>query len=234
MRESKEISRTMWLRHDNERTWCQSHGGGGVWERHIRTVRNVLTAILTSANSRLDSSSLGTFFYEAMAIVNSRPLAIDNLNYPCGPEALTPNHILTMKSRMLMPPPGKFQREDVYARKRWRRVQYLADQFWSRWKNEYLSKLQMRQKWNQIQRNLRIGDIVLLKEEDFHWRLAKVVGRPTMASEHNLVRKGKKVRLLMSDPTHSKTGKRVKESTYLERPIHKLVLLLTDSNDDDV
>ena len=81
---------------------------GGVWERQIRTVRNVLTAILTSANSRLDSSSLRTFFYEVMAIVNSRPLAIDNLNDPCGPEALTPNHILTMKSRMLMPHPESF------------------------------------------------------------------------------------------------------------------------------
>ena len=165
---------------------------GGVWERQIRTVRNVLTAILTRANSRLDSSSLRTFFYEAMAIVNSRPLAIDNLNDPCGPEALTPNHLLTMKSRMLMPPPGKFQCEDVYARKRWRRVQYLADQFWSRWKKEYLANLQMRQKWNRKQRNLRIGDIVLLKDEDLvrcHWRLAKVVG--TMASEDNLVRKVK-------------------------------------------
>ena len=64
-----------------------------------------------------------------------------------------------------------------------------------------------------------------------HWRLAKVVG--TMASEDNLVLV-RKVRLLMSDPTLAKTGKRVKEPTYLERPIHKLVLLLPDSNDDDV
>ena len=52
-----------------------------------------------------------------------------------------------------------------------------------------------------------------------------------MASEDNLVRK---VKLLMSDPNLSQSGKRVKEPTYLERPIHKLVLLLTDPNDDDV
>ena len=51
-----------------------------------------------------------------------------------------------------------------------------------------------------------------------------------MSSEDNL----RKVRLLMSDPTLSKTGKRVKEPKYQERPIHKLVLLLTDSNDDDI
>ena len=112
---------------------------GGVWERQIRTIRDILTAILRQTNPRLDNSSLRTFLYETMAIVNSRPLAIENINDPCGPEALTPNHLLTMKSGIVMPPPGNFQKEDVYARKRWRRVQYLANQFWSRWKREYLA-----------------------------------------------------------------------------------------------
>ena len=66
---------------------------GGVWERQIRTIRNILTAILCQNNSRLDNSSLRTFLYETMAIVNSRPLAIENINDPLGPEALTPNHL---------------------------------------------------------------------------------------------------------------------------------------------
>ena len=143
-----------------------------------------------------------------MAIVNSRPLSVDNLNDPCGPEALTPNHLLTMKSKILMPFPGKFQSEDIYARKRWRRVQYLADQFWTRWKKVYLSNLQIRQKWNKTHRNVQIGDIVLLKDEDLvrcQWKLAKVV--QTMPSQDNLVRK---VRLLMADDTLTNKGKRVR------------------------
>ena len=109
---------------------------GGVWERQIRTIRSVLNAILHQSGGRLDSASLRTFFYEAMAIVNGRPLTVDNLGDPCGPEPLTPNHLLTMKSKVILPPPGDFVKEDVYARKRWRRVQYLANEFWARWRKE--------------------------------------------------------------------------------------------------
>lgn len=51
--------------------------------------------------------------------VNSRQLTTQNLNDPCGPEPLMPNHLLTTKSTIALPPPGKFVKEDVYARKRW-------------------------------------------------------------------------------------------------------------------
>ena len=115
---------------------------GGVWERQIRTIRNVLTAILMESGGRLDSTSLRTFLYEAMAIVNSRPLTTENLNDPCAPEPLTLNHWLTMKSKVILPPPGDFVKEDLYARKRWRRVQYLANNFWTSWRKEYLLNLQ--------------------------------------------------------------------------------------------
>ena len=47
-------------------------------------------------------------------------------------DPLTPNHILTMRSSITLPPPGYFQRLDIYQRKRWRRVQHLANIFWSR------------------------------------------------------------------------------------------------------
>ena len=107
---------------------------GGVWEHQIRTIRSVLSAILKQENTRLDGSSLRTFFYKAMAIVNSRPLSVENQDDPCEPRPLTPNDLLTMKTGVTVPPPGDFQREDVYARRRWRRFQSLANQFWTRWK----------------------------------------------------------------------------------------------------
>ena len=200
---------------------------GGVWERQIRTVRSVLTATLRQDNSRLDGSSLRTYFYEAMAIVNSRPLSVENQDDPCGPTPLTPNDLLTMKTGVTVPPPGDFPREDVYARRRWRRVQYLANQFWTRWKKEYLSNLQVRRKWNKARRNLEEGDIVLVKDEDLvrsHWKMARVV--ETMASKDGLVRK---VKLLMSDSMLSKDGRRVRKASYLERPIHKLTVLIENS-----
>ncbi len=55
---------------------------GGVWERQIRTVRNVLNAMIEPAASQLDDDSLRTLMSEVMAIVNCRPLTVDNLNDP--------------------------------------------------------------------------------------------------------------------------------------------------------
>lgn len=147
---------------------------GGVWERQIRTVRNILSSTLSLSSSRLDDASLRTFLYEAMATVNSRPLPVDNLNDPKSLLPLTPNHLLTMKPITALPPPGKFIREDMYARKRWRHFQYLAEQFWSRWRKEYLSNIAIRQRWHQIRRNLKIGDKVLERCDDLptnEWKL---------------------------------------------------------------
>ncbi|RXN38546.1 hypothetical protein ROHU_001010 [Labeo rohita] len=91
---------------------------GGVWERQIRTIRSVLSWALSQSAGRLDDASLRTFLYEAMSIINSRPLTTDTINDPKGLEPLTPNHLLTMKSSVPLPPPGKFEQEDLYARKR--------------------------------------------------------------------------------------------------------------------
>ena len=114
---------------------------GGVWERQIKTTRSILNTILIDFKGRLDTSSLRTFLYEVMSIINSRPLTCQCLNDPKSFEPLTPNHLLTKKNKILPPPPGKFVKEDIYARRRWRRVQYLAEQFWSRWQKEYLINL---------------------------------------------------------------------------------------------
>lgn len=94
-----------------------SHAGG-VWERQIRTVRNVLNSTLSLSPGELNDASLRTLLYEVMAIVNSCPLTMDNLNGPNSLEPLTPNHLITMKATNALPPPGKFGREDLYGRKR--------------------------------------------------------------------------------------------------------------------
>ncbi len=67
---------------------------GGVWERQIRTIRNVLNLTVAQSQGRLDDSSLRTLFYEAMAIVNSWPLNVDGISDPMSPEPLTPNHLI--------------------------------------------------------------------------------------------------------------------------------------------
>lgn len=197
---------------------------GGVWERQIRTIRSVLTAILDQSAKRLDSASLRTFLYEVMAIINSRPLTVEYLNDPTSLEPLTPNHILMMKSSIVVPPPGQFVSQDLYLRKRWRQVQFLANEFWLRWKKEYLLNLQQRQIWQKDKRNTKVNDIVILCEDSSprsQWRLARVT--EVYPSTDGRVRK---VKLLISDSTLDNKGKRTSKPVYLDRPVQKTVLLL--------
>eukprot|EP00079_Xenopus_tropicalis_P036905 XP_017950676.1 PREDICTED: uncharacterized protein LOC101733728 [Xenopus tropicalis] len=201
---------------------------GGVWERQIRTARNVLSSVLKQSAGRIDDASLRTVFYEAMSIVNSRPLTVDNINDPTSLDPLTPNHLLHLKSTPIQPPPGKFLEEDLYARKRWRRVQYLTEQFWNRWRREYLANLTLRQKWHTPRRNVQINDIVIVKEEDIprnRWRIAKVL--EVQKDNDGLVRR---VKLQMGDSKLSKRGERLTTPLILERPIQKLVVLIENNN----
>ena len=71
----------------------------------------------------------------------------------------------TMKSRVVMPPPGESQKEDIYCRKQWRGVQHLAIEFWTRWKKDVYATLQVPHKWNKVVRNFKVEDIVLLKHD---------------------------------------------------------------------
>lgn len=197
---------------------------GGSWERQIRTVRNILASMLEESGRQLDDESFRTLMKEIQAIVNSRPLALNDMSSTDSPQPLTPNHLLTMKTKVLMPPPGIFLREDLYLRKRWRRVQHLANLFWERWRKEFLQGLQLRKKWTKPQRNLQKGDIVMLKDENVprnSWRLARV--QDVFPSKDCLVRK---VKLAIASSSLDKQGRRIGGTHYLERPIHKLVLIL--------
>ena len=137
---------------------------------------------------------------------------------------LTPNHLLTMKSRILLSPPGKFEPADMYARKRWRRVQHLANEFWARWRKEYLLSLQERQKWTRPRRNLRVGNVVMIKDTNLPrnaWQPARVA--TVHPSTDGQVRK---VQVALADACLDKKGRRSGPMRYLERPVQKLVLLV--------
>ena len=201
---------------------------GGAWERQIRTVRSALSALLNFHGTQLDDVLLHTLMVEAEAIVNCRPLTTDN---DFSLEPLTPNHLLTSKTNVVLPPPGVFQRADLYSRKRWRRIQHLANEFWGRWRKEFLQSLQTRQKWLRSQRNLKIGDIVIVKNDELprnRWQLARV--QDVYPDEDELVRK---VKIEVGDRSRDNNGKRVHVATVLERSVHKLVLLVAAEEEED-
>ena len=114
-----------------------SHAGD-VWERQIRSVRIVMSALLSTVGSQLDDECLHTFL--------CRHLSVDNLADPENCMPLSPSNLLTMKPSIVMSLPGNFTRDYIYSRKRWRRVQYLSNKFWLKWRSEYLYNIQLRKK----------------------------------------------------------------------------------------
>lgn len=136
---------------------------GGAWERMIGVSRRILDSMLQQISpSRLTHEVLSTLMAEVTGIVNSRPLVPISTD-PDSPFLLTPAMLLTQKGHTLLPPPGDFKETNLH-RQQWRRVQHLANTFWNRWRREYLSTLQSRSKWQEERRNLREGDVVLLKD----------------------------------------------------------------------
>ena len=182
-----------------------SHHGGS-WERLNRSVRKILD--VTVKEQLLDEEGLHTLLCEAEAVINSRPItkASSDLN---DLEALTPNHLLLLKVKPELPP-GVFNKDDQYANRRWRQVQYLADIFWKRWCREYLVQLQERQRWSTTRRNFRVGDVVLIVDDTSprnSWPLGRIM--ETFPDKQGLVRQVK---------VKTKTNQ-------LHRPITKLCLL---------
>ena len=135
-------------------------------------------SLLHKHRRSLNNESLRTLLAETKAIVNSRPLTVDMLGDVQSEQPICPSNILTMKFKVVLPPTGLFMKADEYSRKRWRRIQHIANEFWVRWRKEFLWLLQPRHKWNEKHRNFQNGDIVLLKTDANcnQWPMAKVVG----------------------------------------------------------
>ena len=77
--------------------------------------------------------------------------------------ALTPDHLLRFNSSDDLPPGGPLM--DASYRRQWKHAQSLADQFWKRWRMEYVTGLRRRQKAISPTRNFAPGDLVLLVDD---------------------------------------------------------------------
>lgn len=147
---------------------------GGSWERMIGVARRILDSMFLQLHVNLSHEVLCTLMAEVAAIMNARPLVPVSTD-PDNPEVLSPSMILTQKSAV-EPPPGNFTEKDMYT-KHWKQVQTLANQFWTRWRKEYLPHLQRRQKWTTHRKDLQVGDVVLLKDkqtERNNWPMGRI------------------------------------------------------------
>lgn len=146
---------------------------GGLWEAGVKSVKYHLRRVIGKAVFTYEEYA--TLLSQVEACLNSRPLC-PTANSLEDLEVLTPGHFLIGQPLNAIPEPNLTDDCPTLSR-RWKHIQYMTQQFWNKWSKDYLNNLQQRRKWYHKTPNLKIGDIVILKEDNVSptsWPLARI------------------------------------------------------------
>lgn len=144
---------------------------GGLWEAGVKSMKTHLKKVLTPTLCTFEEMS--TITAQIEAVLNSRPLCALT-NDPDDLRVLTPMHFLTGTQYV---PVVDDTEELTRLRTRYEYVQAQYHTVCKRYKTEYLTRLQSRPKWLKQQPNIRVGQLVLIKEDTIattQWPLGRV------------------------------------------------------------
>ncbi|GFT54114.1 integrase catalytic domain-containing protein [Trichonephila clavipes] len=152
----------------------RSPNWGGLWEANIKSLKYHFKRV--AGNSKFSYEELLTLITQIEAILNSRPLTplssdVDDL------EVLTPAHFLIGRPITAIVEPSLLQCESNRLNV-WQRITKSVQTIWKRWSLSYLNSLQQRKKWIVNKENLKLGDMVLIREENLppcKWLLGRVL-----------------------------------------------------------
>jgi hypothetical protein len=190
----------------------------GCCEALIRSVKKSIYHAI--GDQKVSFSELQTTFFECANIVNERPIgatpsSVDDGSYIC------PNDMLLGRSTN-KPPSGDFSLT-VNSRKRIYFVQRLVDAFWKKWTSDYFPSLLEQQKWHHCKRNVRKGDVVIVKDKDIkrsRWKLGLILAAHPTALDGRV----RRVRLKYINSAGT--------ATEVERAVQNLVVLLPNETID--
>lgn len=146
---------------------------GGLWEAGVKSIKIHLKRVI--GTTPLTFESFSTVLTQVEAVLNSRPLSPLSSD-PQDPNPLTPSHFLigrAIASTLDQP----LQQISENRLNNYQKLQRLIQSFWTRWRKEYISELQVRNKWKIREPNLKEGDLVILKEDNLppcHWVLGRI------------------------------------------------------------
>ena len=181
---------------------------GGLWEAAVKSMKFHFKRVI--GDIKLNFEELTTVLAQIESCLNSRPLTPLSVPDDDGIGALTPGHFLIGQPLESIPD-SAFSYRPVSLLKRWHLCQSIVRHFWKRWSTEYITSLRRSNKWLRSSRNIQVGDIAILQEDNLvptKWPLARVL--EVYPGKDGLVR-----------------VVTVKTSTGVyKRPISKLALLL--------
>lgn len=148
---------------------------GGLWEAMVKLFKRFLYRAINP--SLLTLQEFETLIIKIEAILNSRPI-YDPSSDPNDLEPLTPGHFLIGRP-LTSPPDPDLSQIQVNRLSNWQHVQFLKQQFWKQWQNEYLHEMNIRSKWKKMTADqIKLGAIVILREDNLPplcWVLGRIV-----------------------------------------------------------
>ena len=110
------------------------------------------------------------------ATLNSRPMVVTNSPPQDGDSVLTPGHFLVGRPLKSLPISNDLD-VTVSLQRRWKLIRQLSQHIWRTWRTSYLKSLNAHTRWKEARPNLRVNDIVLIRDETLlnrTWPLARV------------------------------------------------------------
>lgn len=126
-------------------------------------------------NERLYYHEFQTVLSQIEAALNSRPLYELSTDAD-SEEVITPSHLLYGYAINALPEPDITDADSTHLQRYSRTIQ-LYQKFWKKWSTDYLHKLQRRSKWTKSQANVKVGQLVLFKEDNLHptrWLMGRI------------------------------------------------------------
>lgn len=147
---------------------------GGLWEAAVKSAKYHLKRILRLQKFTFERYQ--TILARVSAVLNSRPLSPLSRD-PFDLNYLTPSHahkgcrVVQPLTRNLSETPNSPLKLQLLMDK-------IHKDFWNSWRRDYLGTQQNRYKWNIARENLKIGDFVIVKEDNMPpatWSIARII-----------------------------------------------------------
>lgn len=135
---------------------------GGIFESCVKSFKTHFFRVV--GKQLLSYEELTTLTTQIECLLNSRPLCKLNSD-PEDCDLLTPNHFLKLTPLTCIPAVDVTE-VNLNRLSRFQLIDQLMQSFWKRWSLEYLTQLQAREKWYNESINIKIGTVVLLKQEN--------------------------------------------------------------------
>lgn len=148
---------------------------GGLWEGAVKSTKYHLRRVVQS--HQLTYEQLNTVLVEIECVLNSRPLLPMSSSDVNDYSYLTPGHFL-IGNALTMYPENDVTNVPQNRLKFWQLCTQIKQSFWKMWHKQYLNVLQNRPKWLNVAPNIKIGTLVILKEDNvpsMFWPMARVV-----------------------------------------------------------